>query len=190
MTPAFHETPPVGPAATLAEQIGAQIPVLESTHVSLQPPNIGDFETYFGIMDGTRGQYIMPQPVTRADVWLDFCAMTATWLLRGHGMWAVHAKSTGRVEGFVLIGAEPGDRCHEIGFMVRAEAEGQGIAFEAGELARDWAWDVLQVPELVNYVAPANTRSAALAERLGGQRGEDYDSDTHVYHYPHPETAQ
>lgn len=190
MKPAFHETPPIGPAAVLAQDIAALIPVLHTTHLSLRAPTIDDFPVYFDIMNGERGRFIMAQPVSRGDVWLDFCAMTATWILRGHGLWSVETKETERVEGFVLIGAEPGDLCHEIGFMLSDEAEGKGIAFEAACAARDWAWSTLNVPQLVSYVAPANTRSAKLATRLGAVRGTDYDSDTHVYHYPAPEVSQ
>ena len=91
--------------------------------------------------------------------------------------------------GFVLVGAEPGDEAHELGFMLVESAEGRGIAFEAAVAARDWAWSILQVPRLVSYIDPANTRSAALAQRLGATRGADCGKDTQVFHYPRPQGA-
>jgi len=131
----------------------------------------------------------MTQPVTRSDIWRDFCGLVATWLLRGHGAWTVTEQSDGETLGFVLVGAEPGDEAHELGFMLVEPAEGRGIAFEAAVAARDWAWSMLQVPRLVSYVDPANTRSAALARRLGAIRGDDRDHNTQVFYYPRPEGA-
>ncbi len=190
MTVAFHETPPAAEAAMISSAITENVPTLETERLSLRAPQIADFEAYFDILDGPRGQFIMPQPVSRAEVWADYCSTVATWLLRGHGIWSVTKKHEGRVEGFVLIGAEPGDQCHELGYLVSADAEGKGIAFEAAVAARDWAWNELKVPELVSYVATGNARSAKLARRLGAVQSAAFDSETHVFHYSKPEVAQ
>lgn len=102
--------------------------------------------------------------------WDDFCRMTATWLLRGHGVWVVEPKAGGEVLGFVLIGCEPGDREPELGFLFRAVGEGQGYASEAARLAKTHAFVTLGLSGLVSYVAEGNERSTRLAERLGGER--------------------
>ena len=186
---AFHETPPEGPAVGLAARLSSVVPELETDRLRLRAPVIGDFQLYAEIMSSDRGRFILAQPVSRADIWIDFCGTVATWLLRGHGIWAATLKRTSDTVGFVLIGAEPGDEAHELGFAVSETAEGQSIAFEAATAARDWAWMVLRVPRLVSYIDPENTRSAALARRLGASRGADHDQETQVFDYPRPEGA-
>ena len=186
---AFHETPATGAAADLAARVSAVVPELLTARLSLRAPRLADFSAYAEILDGPRGRYIMDQPVTRGAIWRDYCGLVATWLLRGHGAWTVTEKNNAKTLGFVLVGAEPGDEAHELGFMLLEPAEGRGIAFEAAVAARDWAWSVLQVPRLVSYVDAANARSAALARRLGATRGDDRDQNTQVFHYPRPEGA-
>lgn len=186
MTRAFHEIPPVGSAAALAGQVAGAVPVLHTEHLTLRGPEIADFDTYADVLGSPRGRFILDGTPGRAEIWADFCSMVAIWMLRGHGLWTV-VGDDGTVLGFVLIGAEPGDECHELGFIFSKDAEGKGLAFEAASAARDWAWSVLEVPRLVSYVAPGNARSAALALRLGATRGPDYDASTHVYDYPRPE---
>jgi RimJ/RimL family protein N-acetyltransferase len=48
--------------------------------------------------------------------------------------------------------------------------EGRGLMTEAARAIRDWAFGPRGLPMLVSYIDPANTRSIALAERLGGRR--------------------
>ena len=184
---AFHESRPDGPAAELAARVSSVVPELETNRLRLRAPEIDDFQLYAEIMSSDRGRFIMARPVSRADIWIDFCGTVATWLLRGHGIWSATLKKNSEPVGFVLIGAEPGDEAHELGFAVSQRVEGQGIAFEAAVAARDWAWSVLQVPRLVSYVDPENTRSAALARRLGASRSDDRDKETQVFDYPRPE---
>ena len=183
MSVAFHETPPVGPALALARQIVAPIPSFETERLVLRVPEIADFPTYVDILDTPRGGFVMRQPTSREELWYDFSAMVAAWMLRGHGMWTIEAKSDRRILGFVMIGAEPGDLCHELGFWVREDVEGSGVAFDAAAVVRDWALDELCVPQLVSYIDAENSRSVALARRLGASQSADYDEDTYVYHY-------
>jgi RimJ/RimL family protein N-acetyltransferase len=108
----------------------------------------------------------MDGPYSDDDAWLDFCMNCANRMLRGHGMWTVTEK-TGAVLGFVLIGFEPGDQEPELGYMFVDAAEGRGYATEAVTAARDLGLTRLQLSSLVSYIAPENTRSRAVARRLG-----------------------
>jgi len=166
---AFHESPSTGPAATLAARIQAVVPVLETGRLTLRAPRIEDFSTFADMIKGPRGRYYGTSDC-RKDAWRDFMQITGTWFLRGHGAWTVTKRETGEVLGFVHIGAEPGDMEPELGYVISADAEGRGIAFEAAQAVRDHALGALALPSLVSYVHPPNTRSAALAQRLGGTR--------------------
>lgn len=158
-------TIPVAPAAAAqAAALEAVVPVLRTDRCTLRAPRLSDYDALHSITGTERGEF-EGGPSTPAETWSDFCGMTAIWLLRGHGMWTVEV--AGNVAGFVLIGTEPGDEEHELGWLLTADYEGQGIASEAARAARDYAWDVLGLPSLVSYIARGNTRSDAVARRLG-----------------------
>ncbi len=83
----------------------------------------------------------------------------------------------------------------EIGWTLwAAEAEGKGYAREAAVAARDHAFRDLGWDTAVSYIDPENTRSIALAERLGARRDDAArhpgDEPCLVYRHPKPEAPQ
>ncbi|MCY1128051.1 GNAT family N-acetyltransferase [Frigidibacter sp. RF13] len=183
------EQPPNGRTADAAAAFAALVPVIETERLRLRAPGIGDFDAWAGIECGDRGVGI-GGPMSRADSWLDFAQATATWLLRGHGLWSVESRNTGALLGFVLIGFEPGDQEPELGFLFTEAAEGQGYAFEAAKAARAHAFGALGFVTIVSYIAPDNDRSIRLAERLGAARDTaaevDIGNECLVYRHPNP----
>ncbi|MEM6637072.1 MAG: GNAT family N-acetyltransferase [Pseudomonadota bacterium] len=184
---AHHERPALGPAADFAESLAVLLPHIETETLILRAPRIEDFEVYAEIVARPEGRFLIDQP-TRENAWFDFAQMTATWLLRGHGVWTVVCKADRAVPmGFVLIGFEPGDHEPELGYMFREVAEGFGFAFEAARAARDHAFTAMDLPTLVSTVDPENLRSRRLAEKLGGVRDAcaeaAHHNETLVYRY-------
>lgn len=164
-----HETPAVGPAADFAARLAAALPVIETERLRLRAPRLEDFPVYAEIVMGPRGRFVFDDP-SRSDVWLDFTQMVATWLLRGHGVWAVEALEGGAPLGFVLLGLEEGDHEPELGYFLRESAEGKGYAREAAAAARAHAFGALGWTTVVSTIDHGNDRSIRLAERLGGAR--------------------
>ena len=181
-TPAPCEQPSRGAAAAIAAGLAGQIPALETPRLRLRAPRIEDFAAYAEIATTARGTHI-GGPMTRTAAWLDFAQMVAGWTLRGHGVWSVERRTDGMLLGFVLIGFEPGDLEPELGYLFRAEAEGQGYAHEASAAARDFARDALGWDTVVSYVAPGNSRSIRLAERLGARREPEGLDGTLVFRH-------
>ncbi|MEM9523840.1 MAG: GNAT family N-acetyltransferase [Pseudomonadota bacterium] len=163
-----HETPPAGPVRALAGRIAAQIPTLAIEDLMLRAPRAEDFHAYAEIVCSDRGNFV-GGPLSREEAWTDFALMTATWVRRGHGVWTV--TRDGEILGFVLVGFEPGDREPELGFLFRIAAEGTGAACKAARAARDFA-AAHELPSLVSYIDPNNTRAQALARRLHATRDE------------------
>ena len=155
--------PVTAPAAARAAALEAVVPVLRTERTVLRAPRLTDYDTLHGITGSDRT--FEGGPSTPTESWTDFCAMTAIWLLRGHGMWTV--EYAGEVAGFVLIGTEPGDEEHELGWLLTAHHEGRGLALEAATAAHAYARDTLRLPSLVSYITRGNARSEALARRLG-----------------------
>lgn len=185
------ETPSTGPAAQLAARVAAQVPVLTTKRLCLRAPRIGDFETYAAIVTGPRGRHF--QITSRAEAWLDFSQMVAGWALRGHGLWSVEQRDGAALLGFVLLGFDQEDPEPELGYIFTEAAEGHGFAAEAATAARNFAFDDLGWTTLVSFISPNNTRSLALAERLGARPdGQIDDADgatTLIYRHPAQEAA-
>ena len=76
----------------------------------------------------------------------------------------------------------------ELGWALAREHWGQGYATEAVLAAREWAYAERDVGRLVSAIAPANSRSQRLAQRLGATPGETvslFDGGPHVL-WEHP----
>ena len=169
MTTPFHESASAGPAAALAAGLQERVPGLETDRLILRAPRIEDFQVFADIVLGPQGRFY-GAPQDRKAAWREFMQITGTWYFRGHGAWAAASRDSGDVLGFVNIGAEPGDMEPELGFLVAAEAEGKGIAAEAGAAVLEYAFGTLALDSLVSYVDPLNARSCRLLERLGARR--------------------
>ncbi|MES2738856.1 MAG: GNAT family N-acetyltransferase [Verrucomicrobiota bacterium] len=88
---------------------------------------------------------------------------------RGWGLWAIEAE--GKFTGFAGL-SEPKFSAHftpcvEIGWRLRREYWGRGIAFAAARQAADYAFSVMRLDQLVSFTAATNLRSRKLMERLG-----------------------
>ncbi|WP_300033578.1 GNAT family N-acetyltransferase [uncultured Roseobacter sp.] len=171
------ETPRPGAAALFALGLQEKLPTLRTARLILRAPRVTDFDTFAQIACSERGRYL-DGPMTREDAWTDFAQMTSTWLLHGHGIWTIGYQ--GSIAGFVLLGFEPGDMEPELGFVLTAAAEGQGLATEAAAAARTHAFETLGWSTLVSYIDPANTRAQATARRLGAHQ-DDMQDDAQVW---------
>jgi len=99
----------------------------------------------------------------------------------GHTFWIVEDKATGDILGFCGIkrvnspGAGPLTGTHEIGWRLRPEAWGKGIAKEAAIASLDLAFGRFGAPHVIAMTVPDNSTSWGLMERLGMDRREDLD---------------
>jgi len=55
----------------------------------------------------------------------------------------------------------------EVGWHVRRDLWGRGLATEAGMACRDYAFDELRVERLVSIIRPENRASCRVAEKVG-----------------------
>jgi ribosomal-protein-alanine N-acetyltransferase len=107
---------------------------------------------------------------------------------RGWGLWAVEVNR--KFAGFTGL-AEPAFEAHftpctEIGWRLRREFWGQGLAFEAARLALDFAFQELRLDEVVSFTAKSNERSQHLMKSLGMQRHPSDDFEHPALPEGHP----
>lgn len=164
-----HEIPPApGPLADRAAFLRDALPVLTTPRLRLDAPDLNDFPAWAEILCSPRARY-MDGPYSRDDAYTEFAAMLGTWVLHGHGVFAMRPSAGGTALGFVCLNMEPGDHEPELGFFVSEAAESRGLTAEAAAAVRDWARGQ-GLTSLVSYVDPANQRSVRLATRLGAVR--------------------
>ena len=111
------------------------------------------------------------------------------WQRRGYGFCMVVDRATDTPVGRSGILNHVGWSEPELAYHVFDNGEGHGYAYEAGVAVRQWAGRVLNLGPLVSIIAKTNTRSIALAKRLGAVAKRDYDhggENATIYrHLPH-----
>ncbi|WP_167648213.1 GNAT family N-acetyltransferase [Mameliella alba] len=155
-------------------------PTLHTPRLTLRPHVESDMTPFWDFHQSDRAAYVW-RPKSLTHQWLGFASEVGSWDLLGHGGWGVDLKD-GRVIGQVAITRPPIFPEREIGWIFFEGFEGKGYATEAATAALHWAW-AQGWSTLVSYIHPDNTRSRALAERLGAV----HDPDAQL---PEGETAQ
>ena len=162
-----------------------EVPTLRTARLVLRPLVLADFDAYLELMASPRSAG-MGGPFDEARAWGLFCHDVACWTLFGHGALMIDVAATGECVGQVGINHGPLFPEKELGWLLYDGFEGQGYVTEAAAALRDWAFAELGLPSLVSYFDPANTRSIAVAERLGAVRDDDaprQDPDDVVYRH-------
>lgn len=100
---------------------------------------------------------------------------------QGWGIWALEQLATGRFLGFTGLARPafeaPFTPAVELGWRLARSAWGFGFATEAARAAAAFAFDELDLKELVAYTAEPNVRSRAVMCRLGMRHdpADDFD---------------
>ncbi len=169
MTPRRCLQPPAGAAAARAAAMAALVPVIETPRLRLRAPSAADFPVWAAIFAGPDSDYTGGRR-SLEEAWEEFSVYVASWVLHGHGIWAVEPRDGGPTLGFVLAGLEWSDVEPELGWMFAPEARGQGYATEAAAAVLAAAPQAFGRLGLVSYIHPDNAASARLAGRLGAAR--------------------
>jgi len=98
---------------------------------------------------------------------------------RGWGLWALDVDGT--FTGFTGL-ATPGFEapfmpCVVVGWRLRREYWGRGLAYRGALRALEYAFSILKLPEIVSFTAALNAPSRRLMERLGFVRDVTSDFD-------------
>ncbi|MEM1345285.1 MAG: GNAT family N-acetyltransferase [Pseudomonadota bacterium] len=150
-----HDTPSAAPSLT-------------TERLCLRGHRLSDFDAYAAFYASERATHI-GGPYTPSRAWASFAADLGHWVLMGFGWWIVTDKGDpgSHPLGTVGLHCPPNHPEPEIGWTLFAGAEGKGFAHEAAAGVLAWGWQHRIATSLVSYIAPANARSIALAERLG-----------------------
>lgn len=165
------------------------IPVIETPDLILRGYRESDFEAMAAFGASERARFV-GGPHDRWASWRAFLAGMGHWTLRGYGMWIVEHRASGQVAGRVGMILNDGWDEPELGWHIFDGFEGRGLAYQACIAARRHAARHQGLDGVISYIAPDNTRSLALAQRLGAR----FERDTVLLGAPcqihrHPQEA-
>ncbi len=169
-------------------------PRLETERLILRGPEKRDAEALITfLMDPIRSAGFGGF-TARGDSWRWFALVVGHWHWHGYGYMTIEDKATGQPAGITGIWNPEGWPEPELGWVVYEGYERKGIAYEAAQRARQWAYDAetgLGFTTLTSNIVPDNTRSIALAERMGAWFEREYVNPNmgpdYLYRHPGPE---
>jgi RimJ/RimL family protein N-acetyltransferase len=112
-------------------------------------------------------RFIGGQVMDRALAWRNMATVIGHWSIRGYGFFSVEHRETGAWLGRVGPWYPEGWPAPEIGWTIAREHWGHGYATEAARTSLDYAFDTLGWTRVVHVILQGNTRSAAVARKLG-----------------------
>ncbi|MEM9425231.1 MAG: GNAT family N-acetyltransferase [Pseudomonadota bacterium] len=165
---------------------------LQTERLVLRRPNGGDADAIMAFYNTERSQFTGGN-LGRFNAWKQTAAMLGHWEISGFGLWAVTERGRDDIIGLVGPFYPEGWPETEIGWVLFEGAEGKGYAVEAAKAAMADARARLGWREIVHYIAPENSRSIRLAEKLGAvpdPKAATPKPDAPCLVYRQPGTAQ
>ncbi len=142
------------------------IPTVETDRLILRAPHLDDLPAMTAFF-ATERSHMVGGPKDELGSWSSLASRLGHWALKGFGLWHLTEKASGAFVGWAGMIDAPGWAEPELGWTLMAEAEGKGLGFEAAQAARDYAARRQGLNGVISYIAHANDRSRALADRLG-----------------------
>ena len=148
--------------------------VLQTTRLLLREFTPQDADALALVPSDPETMRYYPAPYDRAGVeqWIE--RNRQRYRDDGVGLWAMELTKTPDSELHKIIGdcgiilqEVEGERLYEIGYHLRRDFWGQGLATEAAIACRDWAFMHLKADRLISLIRPENLPSRRVAERTG-----------------------
>ncbi|MBR8837201.1 MAG: GNAT family N-acetyltransferase [Stigonema ocellatum SAG 48.90 = DSM 106950] len=143
--------------------------VLETRRLILREMTLDDLDNLLAVLCDPEAMKFYPKPFDRQ--------MTQGWIVRsmhnysqhGFGLWAVVLKHSGELIGDCGLVMQEVDGVEEveIGYHVRRDLWGQGLATEAAQACRDYGFNHLGFDKLISLIHPANIASRRVAQKNG-----------------------
>lgn len=146
-------------------------PTLVTERLILRPFEEEDLDAYAELISApeVRHSLRLAGGPTRYEAWLGMVQWRGQWELRASGHFALEERATGTFVG--RAGLHRPEREDwpglEVGWALRPTSWGLGYATEAGQASVAYAFEVMGAPELFSVILADNTRSQAVARRLG-----------------------
>ena len=143
--------------------------VLETKRLILREMTPNDVDDLLEVLSDPEAMQFYPRPFDRQ--------MTQAWIERNiqrytqHGfwLWAIIFKENGKLIGDCGLVVQEVDGVEEIeiGYHIRRDLWGKGLATEAAQACRDYGFSQLGFDKLISLINPVNIASRRVAEKNG-----------------------
>ena len=149
-----------------------------------------DLEPFASLNSDPRVTKYLAKNMTREESDAMAGRITGHFTQHGFGLWAVEVIGQQPFIGFVGLANATFPAhftpCVEIGWRLACEHWGRGYATEAARAALHFAFDQLQLDEVVSFTTVSNARSRRVMEKLGMSRNPADDFEHPNLHPDHP----
>ena len=142
-------------------------PTLMTERLILRGPERNDLPAFTRFMTSAPSLQAQGETVSSQQAWFGFLAGIGHWQWHGFGFFTLVERSTGQPIGRVGLIQHSDWPDIELAWHLFEGAEGKGFATEAAREVKTWAIEALGLGRLYSYINVANTRSQAVAKRLG-----------------------
>ncbi|MDQ5891121.1 MAG: hypothetical protein QG604_995 [Candidatus Dependentiae bacterium] len=153
--------------------------ILETERLILRTWEKSDIEPYLAFNNDPKVLELLLGPLTREQVETFFEKSNAGFLKDGYMLFAVEEKTSGELIGYVGLCNVPWDAhftpAVEIGWRLGSQYWGKGYATDAAREVLRYAFEELQLDEVVSFTSPLNVRSIRVMEKIGLKRDRDGD---------------
>ncbi|MEP5729028.1 MAG: GNAT family N-acetyltransferase [Sulfitobacter sp.] len=169
-------------------------PILTTDRLILRGPKPSDVEAIIAFYADADQAFGFGGVLPRDQAWRWWASVIGHWHMRGYGFWTITLKGNDTPAGICGLWNPEGWPEPEMGWIAFEGNEGKGIAFEAATAVRLHAYTHMGFTTLSSNIVPGNTRSIALAERLGATLEKTYQNvnmgTEHLYRHPGPEALE
>lgn len=143
--------------------------ILETSRLILREYRRDDADALARVLSDPETMRFYPAPYDRAGVEDWIARSLRRYAEHGHGLWAMVLKASGEMIGDCGLTVQNVDGADEIeiGYHVRRDLWGQGLATEAAWACRDFGFARLPVERLISLIRPENLPSRRVAEKNG-----------------------
>ena len=173
-----------------AGEIGVSPAKLETERLILRMWRDADRDSFAQMNQDSAVMEFLPGPLSRPQSDAMVERIEAHFVQHGFGLWAAELRGSGEFLGYVGLAVPRFEAaftpCVEIGWRLASQHWGRGFATEGARAAVKFAFEVLNLAELVSFTVPANVRSLRVMERLGMAHDDTEDFDHPLLAVGHP----
>jgi [ribosomal protein S5]-alanine N-acetyltransferase len=143
--------------------------ILETPRLILREFVADDRDALALVVSDPETMRFYPAPLDNAGVEEWIARNRRRYSKDGHGLWAMVLKPTGEMIGDCGLTVQSVDDVDEIeiGYHIRRDHWGQGLATEAARACREYGFAKLPVERLISLIRPENSPSRRVAEKNG-----------------------
>lgn len=148
---------------------------------------IDDFDEIYQMMNTKSVKEVWEQNFSKKDIinWIKKCKNS--YCQEGLGFYIIQDKETSNVVGQVSLSDDEinGNIFYEIGYILHEKYTKKGYATEAAKFMAQFAFDKLNLEEVIFEIRPNNIASIKVAKRLGAKQSGSFTKQVNAKKIEH-----